>query len=307
MFSRRHPFLFFLLTLSTICASALVVIALVIAIGFGSLAGPERHGGGENLVGIVEVTGIIYDSDDIIRQIKEFRENESVKAILLRINSPGGTVGPAQEIYREIEKTVPTKKVVASMGTVAASGGYYIAAATDGIMANPGTITGSIGVIMSYTNYMELFEKIGLSAVVIKSGEYKDIGSPIREMTEVEAGILQDFVDGTKRQFVEAVASGRDMPLDKVSALADGRIYTGEEARDHGLVDRLGNLEDAIAWTGELAGLEGEISTVYARKADYSLLDILLGTTEGSIVENLLQGLMPRAAYLLDVRGDDRR
>jgi protease-4 len=308
MFSRRHPFLFFILSLCTICASALVVITLVVAIGFGSLDRPDMRGGGDNLVGIVEVTGIIYDSDTVIRQIKEFREDDTIKAILLRINSPGGTVGPAQEIYREIEKTVPVKKVVASMGTVAASGGYYIAAATDGIMANPGTITGSIGVIMSYTNYKELFEKIGLSSVVIKSGEYKDIGSPIREMTEVEQGILQNFVDGTKKQFVEAVAAGRDMPLDRATTLADGRIYTGEEARDNGLVDRLGNLEDAIAWTGELAGIEGEISTVYAREAEYSLLDILLGTTEGSIIEKLSQRLMLQAAYLLDVQagGIDR-
>jgi protease-4 len=307
MFSRRHPFLFFVLSLCAICASALVVVAIVIAIGFGSLDRPDLQGRGENLVGIIEVTGIIYDSDETIRQIKEFRENDSIRAILLRINSPGGTVGPAQEIYREIEKTVPVKKVVVSMGTVAASGGYYIAAAADGIMANPGTITGSIGVIMNYTNYRELFEKIGLSSVVIKSGEYKDIGSPIREMTDVEKGILQDFVDGTKRQFVEAVATGRDMPLDKASSLADGRIYTGEEARDNGLVDRLGNLEDAILWTGELAGIEGEISTIHARKADYSLLDLLLGTTEGSILENLTQRLMPQAAYLLDVPGDHRQ
>jgi protease-4 len=257
-------------------------------------------------VGIIEVTGIIYDSDDIIHQIKEFRENESIRAILLRINSPGGTVGPAQEIYREIQKTVQTKKVVASMGTMAASGGYYIAAAADGIMANPGTITGSIGVVMSYTNYRELFEKIGLSAVVIKSGEFKDMGSPIREMTESEEGILQSFVDGTRQQFVEAVADGRDLPLDKVSALADGRIYTGEEAMDHGLVDRLGNLEDAIEWTGELAGIEGEVTTVYARQARYSLMDMLMGNVEESLFKNLSQHLLPRAAYLLDVREDDR-
>lgn len=302
MFSRRHPYLFFLLSLCTICASVFIVISLLIAIGLGSLQGTGMHTGGKNQVGIIEVTGVIYDSDDIIAQIKKFRENDSIRAILLRINSPGGTVGPAQEIYREIQKTVPTKKVVASMGTVAASGGYYIAAAADGIMANPGTITGSIGVIMSYTNYKELFEKIGLSSVVIKSGEFKDIGSPIREMTETEEGILQSFVDSTRKQFVEAVATGRDMPVDKVSALADGRIYTGEQAMGNGLVDRLGNLEDAIEWTGELAGIEGEISTVYARKASYSLLDMLLGAEEESLFRNLSQRLLPQAAYLMDVR-----
>jgi len=302
MFSRRHPYLFFLLSLCTICGATLIVITLLIAMGLGSVQRSSLHAGGKNLVGIVEVTGIIYDSDDIIRQIKEFRENDSIKAILLRINSPGGTVGPAQEIYREIQKTVPTKKVVASMGTVAASGGYYIAAAADGIMANPGTITGSIGVIMSYTNYRELFDKIGLSAVVIKSGEFKDIGSPIREMTEMEEDILQSFVDGTRQQFVQAVADGRDMPFDKVSALADGRIYTGEKAMENGLVDRIGNLEDAIEWTGKLAGIKGEVSTVYARQAHYSLMDMLLGNAEESIFKNLSQHLLPQASYLLDFR-----
>lgn len=307
MFSRRHPYLFFLLCLSTICASVLIIVSLIMAIGLSSFQKPGMHAGGKNRVGIIEITGIIYDSDDIIAQIKEFRENDSIKAILLRINSPGGTVGPAQEIYREIQKTVPTKKVVVSMGTVAASGGYYIAAAADGIMANPGTITGSIGVIMSYTNYMELFEKIGLSSVVIKSGEFKDIGSPNRKMTDAEESILQSFVDSTRKQFVEAVATGRDMPVDKVSALADGRIYTGEEAMGHGLVDRLGNLEDAIEWTGELAGIEGEISTVYARKASYSLLDMLLGVEEESLFRNFSQRLLPQAAYLLDVREADRQ
>lgn len=306
MFSRRHPYLFFLLSLCALCASTLIIVSLVITIGFRSFQGPMTGGEGDNLVGIVEVTGIIYDSDDILAQIKEFRENDAIKAILLRINSPGGTVGPAQEIYREIQKTVPTKKVVASMGTVAASGGYYIAAATDGIMANPGTITGSIGVIMSYTNYKDLFEKIGLSSVVIKSGEFKDIGSPIREMTDVEKGILQDFVDGTKRQFVEAVAEGRDMPPDQVATLADGRIYNGEEALDHGLVDRLGNLEDAIEWAGELAGIEGEVSTVYARETRYSLLELLLGTSQESLLKNIFQRLQPQASYLMDIRGDDR-
>jgi protease-4 len=190
---------------------------------------------------------------------------------------------------------------------VAASGGYYIAAAADGIMANPGTITGSIGVIMSYTNYQQLFEKIGLAPVVIKSGEFKDIGSPMREMTEAEEDILQDFVDKTRRQFVEAVAAGRDLPLETVAALADGRMYTGEEAMEHDLVDKLGNLEDAIEWAGRMAGIEGDISVVYARKEKFSLLDILLGTAQESLLQNLSQYLQPQAAYLLDVREESGR
>jgi len=216
-------------------------------------------------------------------------------------------VGPAQEIYREIQKTVDHKKVVVSMGNVAASGGYYLAAAADGIMANPGTITGSIGVIMSYTNYRQLFEKIGLTPVVIKSGEFKDIGNPSRDMTESEENILQGFVDKTRKQFVEAVATGRGLPLETVASLADGRVYTGEEAMEHGLVDRLGNLEDAIEWTGRMVGIEGDVSVVYARKEKFSLLDMLLGTAQESLLQNLSQHMLPQAAYLLDIREDTGR
>jgi protease-4 len=178
-----------------------------------------------------------------------------------------------------------------------------VACAADGIVANPGTITGSLGVIMSYTNYRQLFEKIGLAPVVIKSGEFKDIGSPMREMTEAEEKILQSFVDKTRKQFVEAVATGRDLPMDTVNTLADGRMYTGEEAMEHGLVDRLGNLEDAIEWTGRMAGIEGDIAVVYAKKEKFSLLDLLLGTAQESLLRNLSQHQVPQAAYLLDVRG----
>lgn len=144
-------------------------------------------------VGIIEINGIIADSKNVLDHLKRFREDDAIKAIVIRINSPGGAVGPSQEIFREIKKTSSTKKVVASMGTIAASGGYYIAAGADGIVANPGTITGSIGVIMGFTNYEELLQKIGLVPVVIKSGEYKDIGSPVRKMKPEEKKILQDF------------------------------------------------------------------------------------------------------------------
>jgi protease-4 len=249
-------------------------------------------------VGIVEVTGVILDSKDVINQIKRFRANDSVKAIVLRVDSSGGPVGPSQEIYREIQKTVGTKKIVASMGSMAASGGYYIAAAADGIMANPGTVTGSIGVISIYTNFEELLEKIGLTTTVIKSGEYKDMGSTFRDMTEAEEKILQDFSDKIKSQFVSAVAEGRDMPLEKVESLADGRIYTGEEAVDHGLVDRLGNLEDAIEWAGRMAGIEGEIRTIYVREKRFSLLEAILGASQDALI-NYLSRQFPQTAYLM--------
>jgi protease-4 len=240
-------------------------------------------------IGVVEIRGMLVESRGVLEDLKRFREDDEIRAIVLRIDSPGGTVGPAQEIYREVQRTRETKKVVASMGTVAASGGYYAAAAADGIMANPGTITGSIGVILEFTNFQQLFEKIGLAPVVVKSGEYKDIGSPAREMTPGERRILEDFARKIHRQFIRDVAAGRPLEPDRVEALADGRIFTGEESREAGLVDRLGNLEDALAWAGELAGVEGPVQPVYAREESRELLEYLLGTTLERTLTRLLQ------------------
>ena len=185
------------------------------------------------------------------------------------------------------------------MGSVAASGGYYAAAATDGIMANPGTITGSIGVIMGYTNFQEIFKKIGLLPVVVKSGEYKDIGSPVREMTGEERKILQDFVDKIHHQFVNDAASGRKMEISKMAALADGRIYTGEEAKELGLIDRLGNLEDAIEWAGRLAGIDGKVSPVYIRETNLPFLKYLTETTVNKFI-NIITHPDIQAGYIYD-------
>jgi len=262
-----------LLILTTLVSVSVITLSYLLVKGLETsrLSDLVAEPGGGN-VGIVEIKGVIADSAETIRLLKHFREDDAIKAIVLRVESPGGVVGPSQEIYREVRKTVPTKKVVASMGAVAASGGYYVAAACDGIIANPGTITGSIGVIMGYTNFEKLLEKIGLSPVVIKSGEYKDMGSPSRKMTPQEAETLQYFVDQTHRQFVKAIADGRGMELAHVESLADGRIYTGEEAMKNGLVDRMGNLEDAIEWAGHLGGIEGKISPVYKREDTFSFL-----------------------------------
>lgn len=279
MFSRRHPYLFFLLTFTSIVAVAMIGMSLLFVLG--KQASDFEFG---EKVGIIEVNGIIADAKNVIQNLKHFREDNSIKAIVIRIDSPGGAVGPSQEIFREIRKTSNKKKVIASMGAIAASGGYYVAAGTDGIVANPGTITGSIGVIMGFTNYQELLQKIGLVPVVIKSGEFKDIGSPVREMTAKEKTILKDFAKKIHRQFITDIVEGRKMDQDKVESLADGRIFTGEESKDLGLVDRLGNLEDAIEWAGRLGGIKGKISAVYAREKKFSLLKYLseLSSTEFS-------------------------
>lgn len=279
MFSRRHPFLFSLLVFSALFSVTLIFVSLIVAIGMrGTDLGGLGIDDGEK-VGVVEIVGVIAQSRDIIEQLKRFREDDAIRAIVIRVDSPGGVVGPSQEIYREIVRTKATKKVIASMGAVAASGGYYVVAGADGIVANPGTITGSIGVIMEYTNFQELFDKIGLSPVVIKSGQFKDAGSPVREMTPEERQLLKDFVDRLHQQFVSAIAEGRQLDLAKVQALADGRIYTGEDAREIGLVDRIGNLEDAVEWAGRLAGIEGKIVAVYPPQKKMSILRLLSEST----------------------------
>ncbi|MEA3279473.1 MAG: signal peptide peptidase SppA [Thermodesulfobacteriota bacterium] len=288
MFSRRHPYLFFMLVFSSIMAVTVIGISLLFVIGTRSADFDDLIKAGGEKVGIIELTGTITGSKDIIHNLKRFRENSSIKAIVIRIDSPGGAVGPSQEIFREIRKTVKSKKVIASMGTVAASGGYYVAAGTDGIMANPGTITGSIGVIMAYANFQELLHKIGLLPVVIKSGEYKDIGSPVRKMAKKERKILQDFSDQIHRQFVMDIAEGRGMDQARVEALADGRIFTGEEAKHLELVDRLGNLEDAIEWAGRMGGIKGKISTVYPPEKKFSLMKYLTDSSVKEAISHLI-------------------
>jgi protease-4 len=292
MFSRRHPYLFFILIFSSVIAAAMIGMTLlfVLATMNSDFVVGEK-------VGIIEITGIIKDSKNVVHNLKRFREDDSIKAIVLRIDSPGGGVGPTQEIFREIRKTVSKKKVVASMGAIAASGGYYVAAGADGIVANPGTITGSIGVIMGFTNFQKLLNKIGLVPVVVKSGEYKDTGSPVRKMTEDEKKILQDLVNIIHTQFVMAISEGRKLERSKVESLADGRIFSGEEAKHLGLVDRLGNLEDAIKWAGTMGGIKGKISTVYAREKKLSLLKYL---ADSSIKELVNRAVNPDiyAGYL---------
>jgi len=173
------------------------------------------------------------------------------------------------------------------MGSIAASGGYYIAEATNGIVANPGTITGSIGVILAYTNFRAVLDKIGMVPVVIKSGPFKDMASPTKPMSKEEKEVLQAFVDQAHRQFVTAIAQGRDMDLEHVKSLADGRIYTGEEAAKQGLVDRLGNFEDAVEWAGQLGGIQGSVSTVYQKKEKFSFLKYIVESSFHNIINRM--------------------
>jgi protease IV len=216
-------------------------------------------------VGILQVEGTINDSRDVLTELRRFREAPWIKAIVLRIDSPGGAVAPTQEIFDELQKVRSKKPLIASMGGMATSGGYYIASACEKIVANPGTMTGSIGVIMQLNNIEELMKKVGVKGQNIKSGANKDIGSPFQALSPEGQAILQSLVDNVHGQFVSAVATGRGMDEAVVKKLADGRVYSGAQAKDLGLVDELGNLEYAVDLAAKRVGLEESPVVYYSR------------------------------------------
>jgi protease-4 len=227
-----------------------------------------------NKVALVSIEGPIIDSLDVVDEIKEHVKDNSIKAIILRIDSPGGAVGPSQEIYDEVKKASAEKHIVVSMGSIAASGGYYIASPADMIFANPGTLTGSIGVIMEIPNLEGLMTKIGVRTEVIKSGRHKDMASAFRKMEKEDRELLQGVLDNVHEQFIRAVAEGRKLSVDGIRPIADGRIFTGEQAKGLRLVDELGTLEDAIGKAAELAGISGEPEVV-SKKDRLSIMEML--------------------------------
>jgi len=240
-------------------------------------------------VGIVELKGLIVSSEQVLKHLTELRNNPDVKSIVLRIESPGGAVGASQEIYEEVKRTNGIKPVVASMGSMGTSGGYYAALGADNIFANPGTMTGSIGVIVKFPNLEGLYEKIGYKSEVIKSGPLKGIGASNRALSEEERNLMQDLIKNVYKQFVRDVAAARSMPEETISGLADGRIYTGEQALEAGLIDSLGNFTDAIAFAADLVGLDTkDPHLIYPRSDKKFSLFNLLTSAEQSIVDTLV-------------------
>ncbi len=252
-------------------------------------------------VAVIDITGVISRTETVIDQIHQYRDDQTVKAIVLRINSPGGSVAPVQEIYSELKKL--DKPIVASMSSTAASGGYYIAAIADEVLANPGTLTGSIGVIMQFTKLKGLYEKVGLEQQVVKSGKFKDTGSPVRDLTDEERELLQATLDNVHNQFIDAVSEGRQEHLTRedVVALADGRIFSGQQALEHKLVDQLGNLPDAIDRAGELGGISGKPKVVRTKRKT-SMLERILGTTGKENLDRLLDSTGVTFRYELHIR-----
>lgn len=257
---------------------------------------------GGRKVAIAELEGIILESEPLARELQEHQENPAVRAVVLRINSPGGVVAPTQEIYAAVQRLRKARKpVVASLGSVAASGGYYVATAADRIYANPGTLTGSIGVVMQMANVEGLLKKVGVDYVVVKSGQYKDLGNFARTMSPEERRILQTLLDDVYNQFVDAVANGRSLDRQAVLSFADGRIFSGQQAKELGMLDVLGGLEEAIEGAAALAGLPERPKLIFPRRrfSLFSLLKNQLGWVgQPSLPPSLL--LLKTPLYLME-------
>lgn len=259
--------------------TALFIVSVLIAkvlLNAGETNLSAKHG-----VGLVEVKGMILDSRETIRQLRYFSKQDAIKAVVLRVDSPGGVVAPSQEIYAEVRKFAARKKIIVSMGSLAASGGYYISAPATLIYANPGTITASIGVILKLSNIEALMDKIGIKSYTLKTGRYKDSGSPLRSMSDEDRAMLQAVIDNTHEQFVRAVASGRGLPVEDVRRIADGRILSGEQAKACRLVDRLGTLQDAIEEAGRLSGISGDPEVILPPRKKVNYWDVVTDGMEG--------------------------
>jgi protease-4 len=277
-----------------IAGSALFVLVVVAALVLTA----AKHGLGGGEIGVVDVQGFISDPRPVVRQLKEFADRRSLPVIVLRIDSPGGTVAAAQEIYGEIRRIRKEgAKVVASMANVAASGGYYVAAAADTIVANPGTVTGSIGVIIELPNAEVLLRKIGVDFEVVKSGDFKDTGNVSRKVTPEERRLLQEVIDDTYNQFVDAIVEERGLGRDEVLSLADGRVFTGRRALEYGLVDVLGGYEDAIRIAAKMVGIKGKPKLVKERGRKRTVLDLLLRGVDGLVLRT--EKIYPSVEYVV--------
>jgi protease-4 len=261
---------------------AVIVSISLIMMYFFSLFIVNREMTFGEAVGVVDITGEIYYDQSKIQEIEKYRENDHIKAVVIHINSPGGGVAASQELYHAVIQLRSHKPVVACLGALAASGGYYVACAADSIVALEGTVTGSIGVIATFLRTEDLYQKIGLGVTVLKSGKYKDVGSPYRKMTQEEKQYIGKLLDRVYGQFISAVSNGRGIPYEEVEKLAEGRIYSGAEAIDVGLVDRLGTFEDSILLAARLGGISGKPRIMH-RKPRKTILDKLLGKHIGRL------------------------
>ncbi|MCL4467957.1 MAG: signal peptide peptidase SppA [Deltaproteobacteria bacterium] len=266
-----------------------------------SAISPDSIFQSSNRIGVVDIKGVIAEPQPVIHELDEFSRNNNIRAIIVRINSPGGGVAAAQEIYDTLVRIRKKKIVVVSMGTVAASGGYYIACGADKIVAEPGTITGSIGVIMEFFDVGDLLKWAKVKSEVVKSGKFKDIGSPFRAMKPDEKAYLQSVIDDVLLQFKTVVSENRHIPMNKVTAIADGRIFAGDQALKLGLVDKLGGLHTAKELTAKLSGIKGEPKLVYPSPPRQDFYSLLANSIANVVEERLFDNNLFKLSYILNM------
>jgi len=291
--SRSTKWFLIILLVLAVVAVGVTVLFLAAFSPSGEQSEAVWSSGSGGKIAVVDLKGEITSSDEVVRQVKRYREDHSVKAILLHIDSPGGAVVPSQEMYEEVRKTRDSgKPVVVSMGSLAASGGYYVACGGTRLVANRGTLTGSIGVISGFLQMEEALKKLGLGVRTIKAGKLKDAGVPTRRMTEDDQRYFQQLMDDVHRQFMDVVAKERKLSGEKVRGLSDGRVYTGEQAVKLGLVDTIGTFQDAVAITAQIAGITGEPTVVKTKKRQ-TFVESLFGDaaeTAKELKQQLLSG-----------------
>ena len=302
-----------ILILSASFFFVVMVVSTIFVMSKGGSNVPHRGGKkvfSDDAVGVIELKGVIMDSRKFLRQFEELENDERVKAIVVRLNSPGGSVAPSQEIYQAVKKA--KKPVVASMASVAASGAFYVAMGAKKVYANAGTLTGSIGVIMEFANLEKLYDWAKIKRYVIKTGKFKDAGAEYRDMTAEERELLSTMVFDVLRQFKEAVAEGRKLPMEKVDAVADGRIFSGAQAKQAALVDELGTLDDAVHDAAKIAGIKGEPAVLRPERSSNKIWDFVMdhkdededaesSSSIGKVVsrlENKIEGLSPGVYWL---------
>lgn len=293
---KKHPLIYGLILIFALGIVLVICLNGLLPLSKGSK--PFKH---SEKVGIIDIQGVISSSREIVEELDEFGKNPNIKAVIIRIDSPGGGVAASQEIYSAVKDLRQTKKIVASLGSVAASGGYLVACAAHKIVANPGSITGSISAVMYFVEAEELMKKIGLKSSVIKSGKFKDIGSPTRAMTGEEQELLQSLVDDIKQQFIDVVAENRGITREQVEGLADGQVFTGRQAVKLKLVDDLGDQAYAVRLAGKMASIEGQPEVVYPTKKGQSIWQLILQNTVSSFVGRVSEKLdiLPSGMHLL--------
>ena len=284
-------------TLVTILVGASIILLIVLL----ALLSVYRTSKGSIMqkdeIGVLEVKGIIMDPDELLKKIKDLKERESVKAVVVRIDSPGGGISASQELYHELKTLDKVKPVVASFGSVAASGGYYVALGARSIFANEGSLTGSIGVIMQLANLERLYQFIKISPITIKSGKFKDIGSSARPMTPEEKNLLQRLSDNMHSQFKQAVSTERKLSMDIVNSFADGRVFSGQQALQMKLVDFIGTFGGAVTYAAKTSKINGEPQLYYPKEDNGNILEQILSSTKTFIGKSMLEAdiQMPQA------------